>query len=126
MIEIIQTFPPLMLAALLGTTSPEQASQMIGSNLIISNVRGSDRPMYITGARLETMYPMSIVTSGLGVNFTCVSYVDHVDVGIAIEPRLVPEPWSIIDGLEQALREYLRLARKAARSGRASRRRTTK
>ena len=125
-IEFMQILPPLLVAAMMVATSPRQTTQLIGSNLIVSNVRGSDQPMYIAGARMETMYPMSIITSGLGLNFTCVSYNQHVDVGITIEPHLVPEPWSIIDGLEQALHEYLRLARKAARSGRASRRRATK
>jgi diacylglycerol O-acyltransferase / wax synthase len=114
-IELIQIMPPLMVSAMMSVTSPEQTSKMLGSNLIVSNVHGSDKPMYIAGARLETMYPMSIITPGMGVNFTCVSYVDQVDVGVTIEPQLVPDPWTIIDGLHSALREYLRLAKKAAR-----------
>jgi diacylglycerol O-acyltransferase len=114
-IELIQIMPPLMVSAMMAVTSPEQTSQMLGSNLIVSNVHGSDKPMYIAGARLETMYPMSIITPGLCINFTCVSYVDQVDVGVTIEPQLVPDPWAIIDGLDSALREYLRLAKKLAR-----------
>jgi WS/DGAT/MGAT family acyltransferase len=114
-IELIQIMPPLMVSAIMSVTSPEQTSQMLGSNLIVSNVHGSDRPMFIAGARLETMYPMSIITPGMGINFTCVSYVDQVDVGVTIEPQLVPNPWTIIDGLHSALQDYLRLAKKAAR-----------
>jgi hypothetical protein len=116
-----------MVTAMMGVSSPEQASQMIGSNLIVSNVRGSDRPMYVAGARLDTMYPMSIITPGMGINFTCVSYVEQVDVGVAIEPQLVPDPWRIIDGLQLALDQYLGLAGKrktvktAARKKAASR-----
>lgn len=113
-VELVQNLPPWMVTAMMEATSPEQASQMLGSNLIVSNVRGSDKPMYIAGARLETMYPMSIITSGMGINFTCVSYVNQVDVGIAIEPRLVPEPWTIIEGLQQSLEEYLELIKKPA------------
>ncbi len=82
-----------MVSAMMSVTTPEQTSQMLGSNLIVSNVHGSDKPMYIAGARLETMYPMSIITPGMGINFTCVSYVDQVDVGVTIEPQLVPDPW---------------------------------
>jgi hypothetical protein len=103
-----------MVSAMMSVTTPEQTSQMLGSNLIVSNVHGSDKPMYIAGARLETMYPMSIITPGMGINFTCVSYVDQVDVGVTIAPQLVPDPWTIIDGLDSALREYLRLAKKVA------------
>jgi len=121
LVEIIQTLPPWLVTAMINFATPEQASQMLGSNLIVSNVRGSDRPMYIAGARLDTMYPMSILTQGLGINFTCVSYVNQVDVGVAIEPHLVPEPWTIIDGLQRALREYRKLAAKQLRRGKSSR-----
>ena len=115
-IELMQTMPPWVVTAMMGVTTPQQTTQMIGSNLIVSNVRGSDQPMYVAGARLETMFPMSIITSGIGINFTCVSYNGHVDVGIAIEPQLVPEPWSIIDGMQDALKDYLQLARKKSRT----------
>jgi diacylglycerol O-acyltransferase / wax synthase len=115
-IEMIQVMPPLMVTAMMGVTSPAQTTQMLGSNLIVSNVRGSSMPMYIAGARLETMYPMSIITPGMGVNFTCVSYVDQVDIGVTIEPDLVPDPWEIIEGMGRALEEYLGLANKATRS----------
>lgn len=109
-IELIQIMPPLLVSAMMAATTPEQTSQMLGSNLIISNVHGSDKPMYIAGARLETMYPMSIITPGMGINFTCVSYMGQVDVGVTIEPQLVPHAWTIIDGLDSALSEYLALA----------------
>ncbi len=129
-LELIQTLPPWVVNAMIGATAPQQATQMLGSNLIISNVRGSDQPMYIAGARLDTMYPMSIITSGVGLNFTCVSYTDHVDVGITTEPHLVPEPWQIIEGMQRALRHYLALSRpkqgaRRPRRGKTASRRAT-
>jgi WS/DGAT/MGAT family acyltransferase len=114
-VELMQTMPPLMVTAMMEATTPEQASQMMNSNLIISNVRSSNKPMYIAGARLETMYPMSIITPGMAVNFTCVSYSEQVDIGVTIEPQLVPEPWAIIDGLHRAIKEYKGLIPKPAR-----------
>jgi diacylglycerol O-acyltransferase len=124
-IELIQVMPPLMVSAMMASTSPEQTAQMLGSNLIVSNVHGSDKPMYVAGARLETMYPMSIITPGMGINFTCVSYTGQVDVGVTIAPQLVPDPWEIIDGLYLALEEYLALAAKAARRRKSRRKSTT-
>jgi diacylglycerol O-acyltransferase len=121
LLELMQTLPPWMVTAMMGVASPEQASQMLGSNLIVANVRGSDKPMYIAGARLDTMFPMSIITQGLGINFTCVSYANQVDVGIAIEPQLVPDPWTIVDGMQHALDEYLALTAKPARRRKSSR-----
>jgi len=101
-----------MVTAMMGIVAPEQAAQMLGSNLIVSNVHGSDYPLYIAGARLETMYPMSIITQGMGINFTCVSYAGQVDVGVTIAPDLVPDPWEIVEGLGGALRDYRKLARR--------------
>jgi hypothetical protein len=48
----------------------------------------------------------------VGINITCLSYTDQIDFGVTVAPELVPEPWSIIDGLEVALSEYVALTRK--------------
>ena len=79
----------------------EQAPQILGANLIVSNVRGTPIPMYISGARLESMYPMSILTAGMGINFTCVSYCDTMDFGIIVDPELVPQHTELATGLEE-------------------------
>lgn len=107
--EIVQSLPPVALHAMVNSVSPEQAMAMIGGNLVISNVRGSPKPMYIAGARVECMYPVSILTAGMGINITCVSYCDAVDFGIALAPELFDKPWELADGLDTALQEYLDL-----------------
>ncbi len=122
-IEVFQMMPPILITTLMATLPTAQIPQIMGANLVVSNVRGSTKPMYIAGARMETMYPMSILTSGIGINITCLSYVDHIDFGIALDPDLVPEPWSLIDALKASLDEYMALTRpkpkrkKAAKSG---------
>lgn len=107
LLEIMQLMPPLMVHAMIASAPAEQAAQMIDANLVVSNVRASPIPMYIAGARLQSIYPMSILTPGMGINFTCVGYADGVDFGIAVEPELVPEPWKLINGLHEAMAEYL-------------------
>ncbi len=109
MMEIMQMMPPLLVHTMMDMMPAEQAPGMLSANLIVSNIRGSDRPMYIGGARMATMYPMSIISPGMGINFTCVSYAGNVDFGVTIEPELFPQPWAIIDGLRRALDEYLAL-----------------
>jgi hypothetical protein len=62
---------------------------------------------------------------GVGINITCLSYSDQIDFGVTVAPELVPEPWSIIDGLEVALSEYVALTRKkSARRKKAVARKT--
>jgi hypothetical protein len=100
----------------MASASPaDMARQMLGANLIVSNVRSSSVPLYIAGARMEAVHPMSIITQGIGINFTCVSYADVVGFGVTIDPELVPHPWHIVDGLGAALQEYVALAKKAVR-----------
>lgn len=51
-------------------------------NVVISNVPGPGEPLYLGGARLEGMYPVSIPFQGLGLNITCVSYAGQLTIGI--------------------------------------------
>ncbi len=113
LVEIINILPPLLVSMLATAVQPEQAPRMMGANLLVSSVRASTEPMYIAGARMETMYPMSIITHGMALNITCVSYVDNVDFGITIAPDLFSRPWDLLDGIGEAMAEYLLLAQKS-------------
>ena len=50
-------------------------------NLTVSNVPGPDRPMYFNGAKLEQMYPVSLLSHGQALNITVVSYAGQFNVG---------------------------------------------
>jgi len=50
-------------------------------NVTISNVPGPDQPMYLGGARLEAMYPVSVLTHGQALNITCISYAGSLNFG---------------------------------------------
>ena len=110
-VELFQMMPPILISTMMESLPAEQAPQILGANLIVSNVRGSPVRMYIAGARMENMYPMSILTAGMGVNFTCVSYLDSMDFGIIVDPDLMPHSETITSRLEGALIEYLALCR---------------
>lgn len=52
-------------------------------NIIISNVPGpTGKPLYFHGAKLEHLYPMSLVFDGSAVNITAFSAGDRFNVGI--------------------------------------------
>ena len=50
-------------------------------NLTISNVPGPDRPLYLNGARMEAMYPLSLLSHGQALNITCLSYAGRLNFG---------------------------------------------
>ena len=48
-------------------------------NVTVSNVPGPDRPMYWRGARLEAIYPISLIAHGAALNITCESYAGRLN-----------------------------------------------
>ncbi|TDT43150.1 diacylglycerol O-acyltransferase [Halospina denitrificans] len=50
-------------------------------NVTISNVPGPPEPLYYEGARMEAMYPVSLVTHGGALNITCLSYAGALNFG---------------------------------------------
>lgn len=111
MVELFQMMPPILVSTLMDSLPEDQGPQMLGANLIVSNVRGSPLPMYIDGARMESMCPMSILTAGMGINFTCISYDKTMDFGIVVEPDLVPNHEDLATGLEHAMEQYYDLCK---------------
>jgi len=47
----------------------------------LTNARGPDKPLYFYGARLEAMYPLSLLAHGGALNITCVSYDGKLNFG---------------------------------------------
>lgn len=50
-------------------------------NITISNVPGPDQTLYFNGARMEQMYPLSLLSHGQSLNITVVSYAGQFNVG---------------------------------------------
>jgi len=106
-IDVLQIMPPLFVGALARNVNPEQAANMLGANLAISNVRGCPVDVYLAGARVETLYPMSVITAGMALNITCVSYADKLDFGLTLDPDVIDHAWSLMDDMESELAAYL-------------------
>src|SRR5204863_7563026 len=54
-------------------------------NLVVSNVPGPQFPLYMAGARLVANYPVSVITDGMGLNITVMSYNGQMDYGIVAD-----------------------------------------
>jgi len=50
-------------------------------NVTISNVPGPQRTLYYEGAKLEAMYPVSLIAHGGALNITCLSYSGSLNFG---------------------------------------------
>jgi WS/DGAT/MGAT family acyltransferase len=60
-------------------------------NLVISNVPGPQQPLYLAGARLQHLYPVSTIADGTALNITVQSYLGGLDFGLIADPELVPD-----------------------------------
>jgi diacylglycerol O-acyltransferase len=72
-------------------------------NVVISNVPGPKKPMYLNGAKLDGMYPVSIPVNGIALNITCTSYVDNLAFGFTGCRRTVPHLQRLLVHVENEL-----------------------
>ena len=79
-------------------------------NVTISNVPGPPFPLYSTGARMVANYPLGPIFDGGGLNITVMSYLDQLDFGLIACKDLIPDVWSLADGLGAALEELKKAA----------------
>ena len=77
------------------------------ANLIVSNVRGPDQPLYVAGARLRTMYSVGPALEGIGLNITGWSYCGDLAVALIADAEAIPDPHSITDALRPALDDLM-------------------
>ncbi|MCK7595393.1 wax ester/triacylglycerol synthase family O-acyltransferase [Pseudomarimonas salicorniae] len=78
------------------------------ANLVISNVPGPPVPLFIGGAPIRHWYPLSIVTHGLGLNVTLLSYADSMEVGVVSAPECLARPETLCRGIERGLARLLK------------------
>ena len=62
-------------------------------------------PLYCAGAKLVANYPVSVITDGMGLNITVMSYCGKLDIGIVTDRDQVPDAWRLTEWLDEALAE---------------------
>lgn len=72
-------------------------------NMVVSNVPGPQFPLYCVGAQLVAIYPVSVVTDGMGLNITVMSYCGQLHFGIVADRNMMPDVWSLIGWLQEEL-----------------------
>jgi diacylglycerol O-acyltransferase / wax synthase len=80
------------------------------ANVVISNVPGPQMPLYLAGAEVKAYYPVSIVTHGLALNITILSYNGSMDYGLVAAAKAMPQLRRFGRHLRSAHEELLGLA----------------
>ena len=76
-------------------------------NLVISNVPGPQFPLYCAGAKLVANYPVSVITDGMGLNITVMSYCGRLDFGIVSDREQMPDVAKLMGWLDVSLQELM-------------------
>jgi len=106
--ELAALASPAMLRSAMRLVSTFRLTDRIGSavhNLVVSNVPGPPFPLYLAGARLESMHPLGPIFDGAGLNLTVISYLDNIDFGFLACRELVPDLEVLAAAVPDALRE---------------------
>ncbi|KEC86000.1 MULTISPECIES: WS/DGAT/MGAT family O-acyltransferase [Acinetobacter] len=75
-------------------------------NVIISNVPGPREPLYWNGAKLDALYPVSIVLDGQALNITMTSYLDKLEVGLTGCRKSLPKLQNLLTHLENEIQKF--------------------
>lgn len=76
-------------------------------NVVISNVPGPRESLYLQGARLSGLYPLSIPTNGQAMNITATSYAGEMGIGLTACRRSVPHVQRMLTTLDTSLDELV-------------------
>ena len=100
------------LASLYGRS--KLADRIRFANVTISNVPGPQVPLYLAGAKMEGLYPLSIVVHGVALNITVQSYRGQLCFGLIACRRAVPDIGELAMQLNRAMEALRQLPVPAA------------
>lgn len=96
----------------IASISPMGAGMVTGTakkhpvfNVVISNVPGPKETLYLDGARLDEVYPVSIATHYLALNITISGYGDNLGFGYIACRRSVPALQRMLDYTQSSIQE---------------------
>jgi hypothetical protein len=89
------------------------------ASLVLSNVPGARHDLYLNGARLVGLYPISALGGGIGLNVTLVSHANAMFFGFVGNSGALPDLHRLAEHTHDA---FAALKRAAARRARATRR----
>ena len=78
-------------------------------NLVVTNIPGPRRPLYLLGARLLELAPAVNLVDGQGLGVALASYAGELCFGFIADWQLVPDLGALADGLLESFEELEKL-----------------
>jgi WS/DGAT/MGAT family acyltransferase len=72
-------------------------------NLVITNVPGPPKPLYLAGARVSQHFGMAPVLDGMGLIIVAFSYGGRISFGLNACAKILPDPRRLADGFRRSL-----------------------